>query len=584
MDAPTQSTVDASSVYSTYSLAEQAIRGIYVPFSENNSYRNRFLQYYGVCSDIETTTGTQAVLSSKDVSKVSLTNYNTQSNNTEFNTDNNVFTWSYQAIERANLVIDGIRTYGDISSNEDLRHLLGEALTMRAFYYSELIKTFGDVPARFSPNSNDNIYLPRTSKDSIYKVILNDLAEAENYCYWPNESEMTQTTERVSKTFVKGLRARIALAAGGYKLYADGYGLSNDADLAPLKMYAIAAQECEEIIEAGYNKLATNFEDIFNQNGISGDVITAGGESIFEIGFATGRGRIAYAWAPKHNSKDQYTDYSAGSTNGPMPTLFYDYDVDDARRDVTCVPYTWSKSSNAVQELNALNKWSFGKLRYEWMNRKATSSDDGLNWVVMRMSDIYLMAAEAENELGNTDKAWTYMKPVLDRVLPAAKVSALKDKYTDSQTSFREGIYDQRAFEFAGETLRKQDLVRWGIIDTKMAEQRQKLTDLANRTGDYADLPEKLYYTYEADGETLKIYGLNHGDTDDEGKVLKDDEGYQTKSWFVSNSINVITDDYINGFYVNTPSLNYLWPIFDVVINANNGMLNNDGNYGQLSK
>ena len=36
--------------------------------------------------------------------------------------------------------------------------------------------------------------------------------------------------------------------------------------------------------------------------------------------------------------------------------------------------------------------WSFGKVRFEWMNRVVDSSnDDGMNWQVMRMADIYLM-------------------------------------------------------------------------------------------------------------------------------------------------------------------------------------------------
>ena len=119
---------------------------------------------------------------------------------------------------------------------------------------------------------------------------------------------------------------------------------------------------------------------------------------------------------------------------------------------------------------------NFGKLRYEWMNRIVTSdNDDGINWQYMRLADIYLMAAEAINELDGPSAAWKYMEPVLNRVLPAAKVSALKTQYTASKTAFFNGIVDQRAFEFAGEALRKCDLVRWGNIDTKMAEAKAKL-------------------------------------------------------------------------------------------------------------
>ena len=79
------------------------------------------------------------------------------------------------------------------------------------------------------------------------------------------------------------------------------------------------------------------------------------------------------------------------------------------------------------QELRKISQWCFGKLRYEWMKRIVTSTnDDGVNFQYMRLADVYLMAAEAENQLGNTSTAWNYMEPVLARVLPAAKVNALK--------------------------------------------------------------------------------------------------------------------------------------------------------------
>ena len=61
------------------------------------------------------------------------------------------------------------------------------------------------------------------------------------------------------------------------------------------------------------------------------------------------------------------------------------------RRDVTCVPYKWNKG---VQELNSIDKWYFGKLRYEWMNRYIESTDDGINKQYMRYADIVLMRAE----------------------------------------------------------------------------------------------------------------------------------------------------------------------------------------------
>ena len=582
LESPSISALDASSVFGTYSLAEAEVMSIHVSFGETNSYRGRYLPYYGINTDVEV--GNSPELSSATSDKQSLWNYNTLPNNGQMNTDNNAYAKFYEGIERANLAIEGLRQYGDIENKPDMAQLLGEALTLRAVIYNDLIKAWGDVPARFVPNGPDNVYLPRTNRDVIYKQLLADLKEAEDYCYWPNENKITQSTERISKAFVKGLRARLALYAGGYGLRGDGYRRSKDPELAPSLMYQIAKEECLDIINQGCNTLGSFKENFIK---LCEDNVTAGGESLWEIPFSEGRGRVLYTWGVKHQAKDQYTQQAQGGVNGPIATLYYDYDEDDIRRDITCVPYEWSKdlvNGKAHVQLRAQNKWCFGKLRYEWMKRIVTSTnDDGVNWQYMRLADVYLMAAEAVNELDGPSAAWQYMKPVLSRVLPAAKVSALQSEYTANKAAFFKGIVDQRGFEFAGEALRKCDLVRWGNIDVKMAEAVAKLQNLQKREGVYAGYPDKVYINNSEDKDKIKIYGLNKGEDDpDVIKELKD-AGWDSKNWFESTSGYVLTDDYINGLYVVTPSTHCLWPIWQTFIDASNNMLNNDGIYGQLS-
>jgi hypothetical protein len=248
--------------------------------------------------------------------------------------------------------------------------------------------------------------------------------------------------------------------------------------------------------------------------------------------------------------------------------------VDDIRRDITCVPYEWSKelvAGKAKQQLRSLKSWCFGKLRYEWMNRIVTSTnDDGVNWQYMRMADVYLMAAEAMNELDGASAAAPYLKPVLDRALPAAKVTAYMSKATASKTAFFNAIVEQRALEFAGETLRKADLIRWNLLKEKLDEAKSKMTQLANRTGAYADLPVKLYYRTAADGETLEVYGLNHGDTDDEGAAL----GYESSvDWITPGKLE---ESLINVLYTQDPNQHQFWPIWQTFIDSSNGMLSND--------
>lgn len=599
MEAPSQSSMDSSLIFSQYEMAEAAVMGIHQSFGETNSYRGRYLPYYGINSDVEWINGLEAS-GINDGGKNDLATYNAQPSNSQMNTDNNAYAKFYEGIERANKAIEGIRAYGNYENNPDMAHLLGEALTLRAVIYLDLIKGWGDVPARFSSITSETMYLPRADRDEIYKQLLADLLEAENYVYWPNESNITQTTERVSKAFVKALRARIALYAGGYSQRADGIRLSNDPDLDRTAMYTIVRDECLDVIAQYPNLASLPFKDNFTN--LCRDVVTAGQESIWEIPFSEGRGRVLYTLGVEHQAKDQYTQQNKGGVNGPLPTLFYDYDVDDIRRNITCAPFRWSQTltnGRSTQELASLKEWNFGKLRYEWMSRIVTSTnDDGVNWQYMRLADVYLMAAEAVNELEGPANAAQYMRPVLERALPSDKVSAYMNTATASKESFFDAIVKQRGLEFAGESLRKADLIRWNLLKTKLDEAKTKMKQLARREGKYADLIDKVY-TYQTvvnegeaseivnaipagaytsietiDGMTdiFVIYGLNYGDTETVGETLLD-QGYTSTTWLGTDKLE---DAKVDVLYVNNPDENQYWPIWQIFVDNSNGMLTND--------
>ena len=599
MEAPSQSTLDASLIFSQYSMAEAAVMAIHQSFGETNSYRGRYLPYYGINSDVEWINGLSAS-KTNDGDKNDLATYNAQPSNAQMNTDNNAYAKFYEGIERANKAIEGIRAYGNYENDPDMAQLLGEALTLRAVVYLDLVKGWGDVPARFEPITSETMYLPRADRDVIYKQLLADLQEAEGYVYWANESTITQTTERISKGFVKGLRARIALYAGGYSQRADGVRLSTDPELARTAMYTIARDECLDVI-AHYPSLASmSFEENFTN--LCQDIVTAGGESLWEIPFSEGRGRVLYTFGVEHQTKDQYTQQNKGGVNGPLPTLFYDYDVEDVRRNITCAPFSWSSTltnGRSTQEPNSLSDWNFGKLRYEWMNRIVTSTnDDGVNWQYMRLADVYLMAAEAINELEGPANAAQYLQPILDRALPSSKVSTYMTNATASQDAFFNAIVEQRALEFAGESLRKADLIRWNLLKTKLDEAKTKMKQLTRREGKYSTLPEQIYYyqtcvseseaaniiatipanaytsveTIDGMTDIFVIYGLNYGDTDTFGETLKS-QGYSSTTWL---STDKLEDSLIDVLYVNNPDENQYWPIWQIFIDSSNGTLTND--------
>lgn len=575
LDAPTKSSLDASVIFSTPSLAEGAVTGILESFGQTNSYRGRYLVFYGINNDAEVYNS----LKNTTDDKALLSNYNTNVDNSQMNTSNNAWAKFYEAIERANLAIKGLRTYGNVENNPDLAQILGEVLTLRAVLYLDLIKGWGDVPARFEPVTSETSYLPRSDRDVIYKQLLADLKEAEDLLPWPNQTPITSTVEHVNKAFAKGLRARVALYAGGYAQRLDGtVRLSNDPDLAQDKMYAIAKQECLDVINSGTQHLL-GFEQVFRT--LCQETNKAGLESMWEIPFAEGRGRVIFDLGVRHTKTDKYTGQNKGGTNGPNPLMLYAYDKDDVRRDVTVVPYEWDRASTdapdkgGFQVPSALNRLYFGKYRYEWMSRRVTSTnDDGLNWMYMRYADVILMAAESINALDGPAAAAPYLKMIRDRAFPdhPEKVDAYMAQVTTSKEAFFNAIVEERKLEFCGEMLRKADLIRWNLLGTKIAEAKQQLQDLENRQGAYADIPAKIYYQTAPDGETVQIYGLNHGDTDAEGAALN---YTSSKTWTMTSSGDLV--NYWDALAVKDPDKQQVWPIWQYFLDNSNGQLNNDG-------
>ncbi|MBS2098422.1 RagB/SusD family nutrient uptake outer membrane protein [Carboxylicivirga linearis] len=574
LDAPTQSTMDESIIFSKYELAKGAVDGIKEVMGQTNSYRGRFLTHYGTNTDIEW------VHTTSSSARSDLSRYINSATNTDMNRTNVYWAMLYTGIERANTCIRGLRAYGEPEPGTEMGQLLGEAITLRAIYYSDLLKAHGDIVARFEPITSETIYLPKSDRDVIYKQLIADLEEAAILVAWPGASELTATTEQVNKAFVKALRARLCLWASGYSQRGDIVRRSNDPELARDVLYPIALQECNDIIahEGSFVNLESSFETVWRKN--CEEVITAGNESLWEVPFAEGRGRHLFTYGVPHQVADQYTAQPRGGTYGPLPNVYYDFDSKDTRRDITCVPYTWSQSNPAYQELEGVDTWYFGKWRYEWMTRRVTSTnDDGLNKIYMRYAEVLLMAAETENYLNGPAAAAPHLKKIRRRAFEEADWAEKVDTYVDaigSEEDMFDAIVEEHAFEFCGEMERKMALIRWGMLKSKMDEAKGKMDQLRNQVGDYADVPSILYYSYLDDGETLDIYGLERGETDDKSgdytyQFNTEDDG--DGLWLSPSKIN---DEKIELLYTNNPDQNQFWPIWQVFIDSSNGMLTND--------
>jgi hypothetical protein len=195
----------------------------------------------------------------------------------------------------------------------------------------------------------------------------------------------------------------------------------------------------------------------------------------------------------------------------------------------------------------------------------------------MRYAEVLLIAAEAANELEGPGAAAPYLKEIRRRAFPselhAEKVDAYVDALSSKQAMF-DAIVKEHMYEFTGEKLRKHALIRWNLLGANLAEAKMKMTDLANRTGDYANVPDKLYYKYADDNETLVIPGYNDPDYPD---FVTDSPGteYSEKDW------TDLPEDEINWLFKPgvDPDSRQFWPIWQTFIDGSNGKLVNDYGY-----
>lgn len=596
LKTPTQSSFDESVVYSNYTLAEYNVFGIYEVFGHTNCHRGRYLPWYGFNNDIELYLNTTAD------EKSSIARYSMTPTNGQLNLANGPYNELMGGIERANLAIRGIRQYGNPEGNAQMAELLGEALTARALLYTELLKAYGEVPARFAPIDANTIYLNKTEKDVIYKQLLSDLEEAFTYMNWPGKSTVTATTDRPSLAFAKGLYARLCLMASGYSLRPDeglvGTGnpgsvrLSNDPELQKDVLYPKALAALKDVIEnAGLSLM--DFEQLWRE--FNNMDTAAGKEVIYVIPSSDTRGRWNYTFGIRTEGNPDWSQgptSSRGGTAGPAPTLYWKYDKEDVRRDMSCVNWKWVLGPNGknIPVLAGPNDWYFGKFRLEWQTKSPYNggNDDGIKPVYMRYADILLMAAEIANDpaCGNRDE--NFAKECLLQVrqraykgnegLATAYVSGLS-----GQDAIFKAIVDERALEFVGEMLRKQDLIRWNLLKTKMDESKAELKAWMDNAG--TQFGPAVWFRYAADG-SIETYGYNEPATTD---VAPEGEGWEcytdskgavaTYFKFMSEETGTYSESAqkkLDSYYDNDPDTRQWWPIPEATLVNSQGTLFND--------
>ena len=334
------STFTEGSIFTNLDFATKEVNGIYYNLTSDYLYGYQLGLYYKCDNDIE------CLFGADDGGKRSAGHYVADAGNSSIKNTWNIL---YATIERANICIDGLPKSpvwtGDYA--KDAHRLYGEAITLRALCYSELIGLWGDVPFKVkATQAGDNFNLPKTDRDSIYEYLIKDLKDVQDDVPWMTESP---TTVRVTKGFVKGLRARMALAYAGYSLRNKTFETRRGRYWQDY--YKIANQECREIMESAKHQLNPGFINIFKTiQAYTMDLTYK--EVLFEIAF--GRlytGNVAYVFGMAFSSSPSDPKYGkSGGEFSTTPYYYYSFDRSDTRRNVSVEMYDYSNASHLSQQ------------------------------------------------------------------------------------------------------------------------------------------------------------------------------------------------------------------------------------------
>lgn len=398
---------------------------------------------------------------------------------------------TYQGIERANYMIEGIQEMQGFAENEKLQSLVAEAKFLRAFLSFNLVKYWGDVPYKTtSTGSYEEAYQSRTSREVIYDQIVDDLDDAKENMSWANEAS---SPERATQGAARALLMRVLLQRAGYSLQMDGTMTRPEEELRQT-YFAKVIDEWEAFQENGYHDFYEGGYEALFKSFSAGELHSK--ESIFEVAFYTVDGRTgARGYWGTYNGplvaapgiEATETDKFMGRANAlfrVIPEWRDFFEESDVRRDVMICTYQydWDKTLyNHVKKDNIRNKknWYPGKWRREWMplGYKDPNITD-VNYCSLRYADVVLMAAEAYNETGETAQAWKLLNRVRQRagateITSANYASLMKSPKVydlpfiedgDEAGRFRTALYWERGFELAFELQRRFDLLRWGVL------------------------------------------------------------------------------------------------------------------------
>lgn len=366
----------------------------------------------------------------------------------------NVWTGTYQMINRANLVLSKAPGVTDNTALRD--RLVGEAKFLRAWAYFELVSQWGDVPLYTETVSSATGFKGKSPAADIYTFIISDLTDAAQKL---PASYGASDNGRATKYAAYSLLGRVQMQKGDYAA----------AKTALLQVY-------NKFTLVNY---LWNFDgDAKDDNGVT---ITAGhefnAESIFEVVYVD-KGDNNFNWG--YNGEGSTSPLSTvrnqeyGITWGniiPSDRLLNEFEANDPRYkfsiyeegdQILTFPGLTPKTLVAA-DMNVTTSIKGGVTKkrffrkygiYEWVN--SGFHPGGLNHRLIRYADVLLMLAECEAEVGTPLQAGNYINEVRSRpgvnmpaVAPATKNAALA------------AVMHERSVELSAEQCSNLDILRW---------------------------------------------------------------------------------------------------------------------------
>lgn len=584
LDTDSPSNFTQETIYANVSDATKGVNSIYALFNQD-AFTSRLSNSFIPNTDIEI----GAVGASQENSRRDIWGLEATDANPDIRT---VWNNAYNAINRANLAIESIEQ-SPISGDPDMRQLLGEAKTLRAMWYYWVVNYWGDVPFKLTPTrGGDNLYLQRTGRDTIMSTLIEDLISIE--ADMKPAAQLPYGVETISREFTQGFIARLALCRGGYWLYPD-MTMRRKEDYKDY--YEIAKTYSAKVMHDYGRSLNPSFAEVFDTQ--SRWEVDNDSDVLYEVAFSPGFGDVGWNIGIAVDAGTH--PYGSGNSYMPLnPAFVYSFDTLDTRLKKTAsfIKYNANLEQATIGVTSiGIGKWS--RLLMPTPSGSASAKGTGINWPIMRLSDVMLMFAESENELnGPTAEAQEALKKVRERAFPAEAKAEKVDQYvakvSANKESFFNAIVNERAWEFGGECIRHYDLIRWNLFAKKITEARKQLAEMGENTfngaGPYANLPGSLYWRLKAD-KTIEWYGGVFEKSDVE-PPLKDSpskgdnpDGYTRINWLSAlyNSKETRPADYIlrswRGYTDETGEtpVGYILPLHSSTITSSMGSLQNEG-------